>query len=207
MPTNRRKVMRHRRAPVSGCIETYLLSGTEPGPDEEGAFELFILRGNAQALRKVWEEVKERLLAEWIRERPGTRPLAWWMFDAPRDPSVMQGTAWEGTPPLPRRRIGGKGTPVFEVLNYVPHFHFGIPTHFVSRFDEEYYNGRARDIHGQKIGNHKEGDFSGVAIDPEDPPVYESQAEYLRQHGLFLPGEQRRLKPKDYEPERVTIEE
>jgi hypothetical protein len=46
---------------------------------------------------------------------------------------------------------------------------------------------------------------SGVAIDPDNPPIYESQASYLERHGLFLPGERRRLKPADFEPERVCL--
>jgi hypothetical protein len=32
----------------------------------------------------------------------------------------------------------------------------------------------------------------------------ESQASYLKRHGLFLPGEEKRLKPKDFRPEAVT---
>jgi hypothetical protein len=41
--------------------------------------------------------------------------------------------------------------------------------------------------------------------DPADPPMVESQAAYLRRHGLFLPGEARRLSAADYVPELVRI--
>jgi hypothetical protein len=37
-------------------------------------------------------------------------------------------------------------------------------------------------------------DFRGIAIDPDDPPTFESQAAYLKRHGLFLAGEARRMK-------------
>jgi len=31
----------------------------------------------------VWREVRDELLAAWIREHPVRRPWAWWQFDAP----------------------------------------------------------------------------------------------------------------------------
>lgn len=34
-------------------------------------------------IRRVWDAVKKSLLAHWIRHSPGTRPWAWYMFDAP----------------------------------------------------------------------------------------------------------------------------
>jgi hypothetical protein len=34
-------------------------------------------------------------------------------------------------------------------------------------------------------------------IDKDDPPIFESQAAYLKRHGLFLAGEERRA---DFEP-------
>jgi hypothetical protein len=37
----------------------------------------------SQAARELWNEIKATELAKWIKERPGTRPFAWWEFDAP----------------------------------------------------------------------------------------------------------------------------
>lgn len=56
-----------------------------------------------EAYRVAWEIFREQILADWIREEPdaagrggpGTRPYAWWMFDAPEL----------------RRRIDGKPHP------------------------------------------------------------------------------------------------
>lgn len=42
--------------------------------------------------------------------------------------------------------------------------------------------------------------------DPDDPPRFESQAAYLRRHGLLLPGELRRLTAAAFEPEIVVVE-
>ncbi len=30
-----------------------------------------------------WKQFKDEVLTEWIRLKPGTRPLAWWQFAAP----------------------------------------------------------------------------------------------------------------------------
>jgi hypothetical protein len=43
--------------------------------------------------------------------------------------------------------------------------------------------------------------FKGVAIDADDPPMFESQAAYLKRHGLLLAGEERRLKKADWKAE------
>ena len=45
--------------------------------------------------RVAWEAGRADILAEWIAERPGTRPPAWWDFDSPER----------------RRRIDGKPHP------------------------------------------------------------------------------------------------
>lgn len=89
---------------------------------------------------------------------------------------------------------------------------FGLPVSWVSAFDEAYYNGRARDVHGNRIGTEfHEGHFTGRAIDPADPPRFESEATYLDRHGLLTAAERRRLPadafvpvtmPEDRSPER-----
>jgi len=59
---------------------------------------------------------------------------------------------------------------------------------------EEYYNGRAVNMHGEVIPTHyKEGNFRGKAIDPADPPLFESQAAYLQRHALLTAEERRYL--------------
>ena len=40
-----------------------------------------------------------------------------------------------------------------------------------------------------------------VDVDEDDPCVFESQASYLKRHGLFLTGEEKR---RDFEPETVS---
>ena len=66
-----------------------------------------------------------------------------------------------------------------------------------------YYSGTAVDVRGNPIGG-KLAVFAGVAIDADDPPMFESEASYLDRLGLFLPGEKKRLKKADWDP--VTTE-
>jgi hypothetical protein len=64
-----------------------------------------------------------------------------------------------------------------------------------------YYSGIAVDVHGNPIGERfASNTFKGVAIDPDDPPTFESQASYLKRHRLLLAGEERRA---DFEPHAV----
>lgn len=55
--------------------------------------------------REAWEELREELLPEFIREHPFSRPWAWWVFDAPepRREAADGGSgddaeAWLGSP-------------------------------------------------------------------------------------------------------------
>ena len=41
------------------------------------------------------------------------------------------------------------------------------------------------------------------ADDPSNPPAFESEAAYLKRHGLLTPEETRRLRKKDFEPEVI----
>jgi hypothetical protein len=41
-------------------------------------------------------------------------------------------------------------------------------------------------------------------VDPIDPPVYESQATYLKRHNLLLPGEEKRIPKPGFKPETIT---
>jgi hypothetical protein len=163
-------------------------------------------------LAEDWEIVRDEILAEWLDEAPGTRPAGWWLFAAPRwRPPYPDrcGTRLEWYLQKiaePRRRLGGIGTPDFEVLNVWPHFSFGLPTGWVSDFQEQYYNGAAVDIDGRPIGTEfTPGQFAGLAPRVENPPTFESQAAYLDRHGLLTPGERRRLPADAFAPEAIAI--
>ena len=175
----------------------------------KGDAKIFMLSGDLEELKVLWNAVKKDLLADWIKKKPCLRPWVWWTLDAPRWERKFD--AWfDGTLQEPRRRLGGIGTPNFEELAYFPHFSYGIPTGWVTKFQQEYYNGRALDIHGNIISSeYTEGDFKGVAINSEDPPCFESVAVYLERHGLLTPTEKVYLKKHQelLEPEKIELEE
>ncbi|MDP2606089.1 MAG: hypothetical protein Q8S00_26400, partial [Deltaproteobacteria bacterium] len=117
-------------------------------------------------------------------------PSWWWLNDAPEKA---------------RRRLGGVGDPAFEHTAYVESYERGLPAIFLDQWQVDYYNGRAKDIHGNPIGSkYREGDFKGRSIDPKNSPRYESEASYLKRNGLLLPEEARRLRKKDYAPEVIS---
>ncbi len=57
-------------------------------------------------------------------------------------------------------------------------------------------------VDGHRFGT--KGGFAGQAIDPADPPRFESQAAYLRRHKLLLPGEEKRLTAADFDATEIV---
>jgi hypothetical protein len=122
------------------------------------------LRGKDQDLEffDLWVEHRDGIIEEHVAQWPGTRPYRWWQYDAPRIPvGTYPECFWDGKLAEPRRRLGGVGAPRHECLGYVPDFSYGLPTSWISQRDVEHYTGTAR---GRP--------FEGVAIDPDDPPIY-----------------------------------
>ena len=202
--------------------QLYLMAdGLYPKPPEDNGWEELVDPGllyptiDFHGSKALWEQVAEEILHDWVTQRPGRRPRLWWHFTAPRisQAELEKHPRWTGAWYVvqlcePRLRLGGIGTPIYEVLNYVPEFEYGIPVHWVSEWEERYYSGRAKDVRGNPIGSKfHEGHFEGTAIDPADPPRFESQAAYLERHGLLFPNEKRRLKPMDFQPEAITTED
>lgn len=221
MSTNRTRRRRNQKG-VLTLAELAYLSDTDTGLEEGGMekFELWSFRHGMPGLdgghkpRELWEKHRDDFLPAFIAKNPGRRPLAWWQWDCPRLPDQGSRFWYEGTLPEPRRRVGGTGTPSYEVLAYVPHFTRGIPTSWVTKFEEDYYTGRVKDTQKGKnfsiVGrNDDEGDFKGKAIDPDDPPLYESEAVFLDRHDLLSPQEKKYLAshPELMEPEPLTFDE
>jgi hypothetical protein len=118
------------------------------------------VRGEAE----LWAWAREVVLAEWIRQRPGTRPLAWWAHDAPE----------------PRRRTGGTGDAACECTAYAELYLRGVPAFWLT----EKVLGRLT-----KHPHNRVHDRPAIAVDASDPPTFESEREYLGRHGLLLARE------------------
>jgi hypothetical protein len=198
MPTKRTHIGRnpHTR-PLTDQEQAWLLDEPSDYADT--------LQSSQRLEEELWRDNATWATETFAAKHPGRRPSAWWAYSAPRwSDDGAEGWSYHGTLPEPRQRLGGTGTPDYECLNVVPHFCLGLPTGWASVWEVSYYNGRSLNIHGEPIGtNFKDGDFAGRAIDVNDPPRFESQASYLKRHGLLLPGEAKRLKAADFEPELV----
>ena len=152
-------------------------------------------------LAEHWREHGERIVAEWVSEFPGTRPDRWWQYSAPRGPDGKLKRPF-GWPEL-RRRLGGIGNLKSDVLAHVESSWCGMPTCWLMRSDVLLYTtGKFEEL------RRRRGDkpFCGVALDPRDPPQFESEASYLKRHRLFLRGEAARLTVDDFEPEKAFAE-
>jgi hypothetical protein len=208
---------RRQRDRSSGLsdIAWAMLTDDDLPPHEPGSaagLEVWILRSypgpetfnGILSLQGLWPIHGQDIVEGWAVEHPGTRPSCWWRWSAPR----LEGeTDWDGRnsaerSTVPRLRLGGVGDPGLSAGCYL-----GIPNDWIRPFQVGYYNGRARDIHGKRIGTeYHDGHFTKRAPDPRDPPRYESQATYLDRRGLLLPGERKRLTEADYAPELVDAQ-
>jgi hypothetical protein len=179
MPTTRRRRRQALREPLSPALRHWLETGEWSDPAADGFLEMLGLthRGQRPTLAAWWRAVRNELLRDWIAAHPGRRPHAWWALGDAPEPH--------------RRRLGGVGTPCHEVLAYVPSFKFGIPVYWIT----------AGEV-GPASANRAEP-FRGRAIDPDDPPRYESQATFLDRHGLLSAAERMALPADAFEPEVI----
>ena len=207
MPTNRkRRSRKFKPQSIPPALLKYF-RGEAYGAGDEGACDVFLMELRP-AMAEAWESYRDQVIADWIKKNPCTRPWAWWTYDAAKEP--VNGWDHERFNSAQRRRLGGVGTPSCDVTCARSGFDKGIPAGWVDQWQVDYYNGRAKDIHGNPIGTKfKEGDFEGVAIDPKNPPVFESVAAYLKRHDLLTPAERTYLKKHRelMEPEKFDFED
>ena|GEM_PF-1207906 len=190
------------RKTIEPWIIDFLIHGRADN-SEVAEVLIFQFSHNYKLQKKVWNDAKVEILKQFIKDYPCQRPWGWWEYEALKEPvnKWIHGRFDSAQ----RKRLGGIGTPDFEVLAYAPSFEFGLPMGYVNQWQVDYYNGRSKDIHGNPIGTeYKDGDFKGVAVDPDDPPTFESQASYLDRHGLLSQVEKIYLKkhPELLEPEK-----
>jgi hypothetical protein len=211
MPTERTRRSRRLVAGLTPYQRAHLLDRELPEADDEDRWWRVVevrrsescLAHHPRSAVALWRAYRDELLRDWLRDNPGRRPQVWWEADAPRQPlGTGPGCFSDGKLPLPRRRLGGVGTPLFECTNTVPAYFLGIPAAWITQREVELFSGRRRDVHGRILfPEWQNRPFAGVAIDPLDPPRFESEASYLERLGLLLPGERRRLREEDFVPE------
>ncbi len=167
MPVKRRRP-KLRTLPLAPWKVDFLLTGLLPEDDTPGFnryeglnWQYHNPRKRVDPARIAWEENREVLIKEWSKKHPGHRPYAWWRYDAQE----------------PRRRIGGKGTPLSEVFAAMSDtYEFGVITDWLTE---------------SWAGIKTSGDFE--PYDPDDPPAFESEPEYLARLGLLTAEESKAL--------------
>jgi hypothetical protein len=135
------------------------------------------LLGDEQARSRV--EVRWELDVGELWDECGQAVVNHWVR---RHPGTRPKWWWDHREP--RQRLGGTGTPLHECSAYAATYRFGLPLFWKRR--GEAYLPRC------------------TAIDPSDLPQFESEAAYLKRHRLLLPGEARRLRPRDFVDEAVV---
>jgi len=209
MPTKRTRRSRGKQGDISTAAWYFLNDALHEAPENSfDGFDTIHLEFSTyphNELQEVWNTNRSSILKRWLLIKPGTRPHCWWLLDAPKLPEDQHGrfkdTFFAKGLKEPRKRLSGIGTPAHEVLATVPCFKYGVSIYWVDNFQSEYYSGTAKDIHGKLINPQaKNDDFKGIAIDPIDPPLFESQASYLDRFGLLSAAEK---KKSNFEPESV----
>lgn len=130
-------------------------------PPPEGTNQFAVIDWN-RVSQPLWIIYGARITERFAQRTPGTRPSRWWLYTAPR----IQG------PLLAKFREEGFGEWV-----------------------ESYTLWRDR-VGGQGTPARCPASRLGLPVawwaddfDPADPPIFESQAAFLKRHGLLLPGE------------------
>ncbi|MFO8085476.1 MAG: hypothetical protein R6U27_14285 [Desulfobacterales bacterium] len=86
-----------------------------------------------------------------------------------------------------RKRLGGKGDCIPDhVEGETEEYWKGLPTYWI---------GQDRLMMWPELAEY--------AIDPENPPRFESEAAFLQRLGLLMPGEAEKLTGADFEPELI----
>lgn len=172
MPTNRR---RRRLQVIPKTTEAewlFLIDERDKAKKIDVAVHLLPMGGGSR-YRDLWKRACENVMAFWIERYPGTRPQAWWDFDAPRQTPGTHPECWlDGKMCQPRKQLGSTGVSAHEVLAILPSYDHGIP----------------------KVWERGSKD---------NLPLFESQAAYLKRHGL-LTGKEEKLE-LDFTPEEVDF--
>lgn len=187
MPSKRTRKSRQRQYDLSDAAWAFL--NDEPLPENANVFEIHSLTyggmpSHRLSRKELWGIYGAEITGRLAVISPGTRPSLWWVYDAPS---------------LLRRRLGGVGIPGQADIKYRPYWRQGVPTRWFTRQDIE----RHGDILPYLLPGFPKHPFKGVAIDPNNPPTFESQAAYLKRHDLLQPGEMERLTAADFEPARL----
>jgi len=174
----KKEIAKKRKQDLTENLRWYL----ETGAHAKGDIRIFILASPSgePPLTKLWLLHQGKIMADWIKKSPCSRPWAWWKIAAPKE--AVPGWDHERWNSAQRRRLGGIGDAMHEVTCSWGGFDRGI----------------AESWAGAEL-------FGGVAIDENDPPCFESETAYLQRRDLLSPQEKKYVAghPELMEPEKI----
>lgn len=108
MPTKRKNVMRKPVPDMPDGLRKYIESGEKPKRGEEGLAACYSFA------HRDWVKVRDEIMAAWLEDFPGSRPWAWWNWDAPKK---LTGAGPDAA--LKKRlKVSGSGTPAGSHLGF-----------------------------------------------------------------------------------------
>ena len=87
-----RKLLDHKEDSAEvRSIKRWLIDG-HLIPEEEGGIGGWLhFLDDLPDFRDVWAEIRDEAVARYIKQRPGTRPKGWWLYDAPELRRKLEG--------------------------------------------------------------------------------------------------------------------
>jgi hypothetical protein len=177
MPTKRTPISRYSAA-LNAAQQAFLYDRPEPNDPDDPTIWLEYVWLTASHRSPDDMPAIGRPSARKLWQEHGEAVLAEWIRAHPGErPQAW----WRCAAPEPRLRLGGVGEPAPTREMWC-----GIASYWwrLVRGDPRYRR--------------------ELSFDTADPPLFESQAAYLRRHDLLRPGEARRLKPSDFAPISIT---
>jgi len=133
-------------------------------------------------MRKGWKVLRGELLPKWIAEHPGTRPYAWWVFDAPERRRRI-GTMHPRCPGKDRHTLSESD---YELVEDGKSHPFANPerTAKVDNWRRQY-----PDVAGRDAYSLHRGVPACLLVRDDFYARYESEAAYLHRLGLLTESE------------------
>jgi hypothetical protein len=126
--------------------------------------------GDDEAIRAAWAALQSTIMPAWIQRRPGTRPWAWWKFEAPERRRTVGGRIHPFDDPRRKLAVAKSDRKNFWRVAYA--LHRGMPRMFLMPFDEDCQR-----------------DFMHNILAGRDSEIFEPEWSYLQRHNLLLPGD------------------
>jgi hypothetical protein len=152
-----------RHVSHSRSRDRYLLDGSMCpgwGFDRENGTE------DTTAAQAYWESHRERLLLQWCKARPGTRPYWWWRTEAPGRRETRNGRIHPFDDKQRTLHVASSDSEVLWRKAY--QLHWGLPSCMIPPFDTDLIH----DFHKRFMPNH-------------ESDIFEEEWYFLSRHNLL----------------------